>query len=81
MRLIFLDSGPLGLISNPGGRPRALQCWQWAMDRLTSGALLSVPGIADSEIRRELIRAGATTGLKRPDWLRAGLIYAPPRRP
>jgi len=56
MRLIFLDTGPLGLLSNPRGKPEADHCRQWAKDLLASGARLFVPEIADYEVRRELLR-------------------------
>jgi D-serine deaminase-like pyridoxal phosphate-dependent protein len=36
-----------------------------------------VPGIADDELRRELIRAGKTSGLRRLDAARAGFEFDP----
>ena len=36
-----------------------------------------VPEIADYEVRRELLRIGATTGLRRLDQVKATLDYAP----
>ncbi len=77
MRLVFLDTGPLGMISNPKGRPRAVQCQQWARGLLAAGVRVFVPEIADYEVRRELLRVGATAGLRRLDQVRAGLEYAP----
>jgi hypothetical protein len=62
MRLIVLDTGTLGLLTNPLARPDALACRQWAQARLASGARMIVPGIADYELTRELIRAGKTSG-------------------
>lgn len=78
MRLIFLDTGPLGLISNPRSKPQTLRCRQWAHDLLAVGGVrVIVPEIADYELRRELIRAGATAGLRRLDQVKAGLEFAP----
>jgi predicted nucleic acid-binding protein len=75
--LIFLDTGPLGMISNPRGKPRSLLCRQWAKDMVAAGAWVFVPEIADYEVRRELIRVRATTGLGRLDHIKAALDYAP----
>lgn len=77
MRLIFLDSGTLGMVTNPRRKPRNVQCEQWTRNLLAAGASVFVPEIADYEIRRELIRTGATSGLIRLDRLRIGFDYAP----
>lgn len=77
MRLIFLDTGPLGLMSNARGRPRADQCRQWAKDLAAAGVKVVVPEIADYEVRRELLRVGATAGLRRLDQVKATLDYEP----
>lgn len=77
MRLIFLDSGPLGLLTSPLGRPRADACRQWARDPLAVGVRVFVPEITDFEVRRELIRIGATAGLRRLDQVKATLEFSP----
>jgi predicted nucleic acid-binding protein len=77
MRLIILDTGTLGLLTHPRALPAALVCRTWAQDRLTAGARVIVPGIADYELRRELIRAGRASGLRRLDAARAGLEFDP----
>lgn len=77
MRLVFLDTGPLGLLSNARGKPRANQCRQWAKDLGAAGVRIVVPEIADYEVRRELIRLGATAGIRRLDQVQATLEYAP----
>ena len=65
MRLVFLDSGPLGLLTSPRGRPRADGCRQWAQDLLAAGVRVLVSEVADYEVRRELIRIGALEVLDR----------------
>lgn len=60
---VFLDTGPLGLITNPNRPPNAAACLQWAVDMMTAGHRLLVPAIADYEVRRELERAGKTRGI------------------
>ena len=77
MRLVFLDTGPLGLLSNPRGKPDAERCREWVRCLLTAGVRVFVPEIADYEVRRELIRAKKTAGLRRLDMVKDALDYAP----
>lgn len=77
--LVVLDSGPLGLLSNPttSGEPRDIRAW--ALGLLRDGSRLVVPEIADYEVRRELIRADKREGILRLDELTRGLAYEPLR--
>lgn len=77
--LVLLDSGPLGLLSNPttAGEPREIR--EWALHLLDAGATIVVPEIADYEVRRELIRAGKTNGVRRLDRLTEGFAFEPLR--
>src|SRR4051794_27175720 len=77
MRLVLLDTGVLGMLSNPRGQPRNDQCRQWARDLFLAGARVFVPEICDYEERRKLIHIGATSGLIRLDRLQDWLEYAP----
>ena len=75
--LIVLDSGPLGLLSNPTATGPGEQAQEWARDRISAGDQLIVPEVADYEVRRELIRAGKTQGIARLDELCTGFRYHP----
>ncbi|WP_419853632.1 nucleic acid-binding protein [Candidatus Poriferisodalis sp.] len=75
--VIVLDSGPLGLLSNPTPRGPGNDAWEWARAHAAAGASIVLPEIADYEVRRELVRAGRAAGLARLDELRAALSYAP----
>jgi predicted nucleic acid-binding protein len=77
MRLVVLDTGTLGLLTHPRVRPDTLACRQWAQALLAAGVRVIVPGIADYELRRELIRAAKTSGLHRLDVVRAGFEFDP----
>jgi predicted nucleic acid-binding protein len=77
IKLIVMDSGVLGLATNPNHTPESLACSQWLYQRLSEGALVFVPEVADYEVRRELIRANKTKGLLRLDALNAALNYVP----
>lgn len=76
-RVVLLDSGPLGLVTNPRLSPKSLECADWLQDLLAGGAEVVVPEIADYEVRRELLRAGKTEGLARLDDLGRALQYLP----
>lgn len=76
-RIIVLDAGPLGLASKPTRRPDADGCREWIRELDEKGARVVVPEIADYEVRRELLRVGATAGLRRLDRLEAALDYDP----
>jgi hypothetical protein len=68
-RLVILDSGPLGLASKPAGKPDADACRAWLSALEAAGVPVHIPEIADYEVRRELVRVGATAGLRRLDSL------------
>jgi predicted nucleic acid-binding protein len=64
-----LDSGPLGLLSNPLANPDAMRCHAW-LDRLTdNGHRVVMSEICDFEVRRELIRARLAQSIDRLDHL------------
>jgi predicted nucleic acid-binding protein len=77
MRLVFLDSGPLGLLSNPRGRSKSDKCREWVKYLAAAGVRVFVPEIADYEVRRKLIHIGATAGIRRLDQVKTTLDYAP----
>ena len=75
--LLVLDSGPLGLLSNPKQTGEAREAQDWARSHLAEGDRFVVPEIADYEVRRELLRADKQAGLNRLDELCIGLGYLP----
>jgi predicted nucleic acid-binding protein len=77
MRLVFLDSGPLGLLSNARGKPQPNHCRDWVNDLSAAGVRVFVPETAGYEVRRKLIHLGATAGLGRLDQVKITLDYAP----
>jgi predicted nucleic acid-binding protein len=66
-RLVLLDSGPLGLVTNPKASLETEACNLWLESLLATGTRVGVPAIADYEVRRELLRAKKTEGLERLD--------------
>ena len=76
-RIVLLDAGPLGLVSNPKPSQQNLACAAWLQRLLESGVRVIVPEIADYEVRRELLRANKQPGLMLLDTLAEALDYLP----
>ena len=76
-RAIVLDTGPIGLITNPNLSPQSVACNQWLQSHLKSDSRIIIPEIADYEVRRELLRANKKKGLTRLDSLCQRLEYLP----
>ena len=76
-RIVLLDAGPLGLVSNPKPSRQNLACSAWRQGLLESGVRVMVPEIADDEVRRELLRANKLPGLALLDTLTESLDYLP----
>ena len=72
MRIIILDTGPLGKITHPKADPAATA---WLTSLLSSGAAVRVPAISDYELRRELIRSGKPTSIVRLNQMEAALGF------
>ncbi len=68
-RVVLLDSGPLGLVTNPRLSPQGVACAEWLQSLMAERARVVVPEIADYEVRRELLRANKTEGVARLDAL------------
>ncbi|NQE35903.1 hypothetical protein E5S67_03665 [Microcoleus sp. IPMA8] len=76
-RIIILDSGPLGMVTNPQAKPPYLECQLWLDSLLQNGEMVILPEIADYEVRRELIRAGKERGIRKLDLFKKVLTYRP----
>jgi predicted nucleic acid-binding protein len=77
MKVVLLDAGPLGLVTNPKMSLEAAQSNQWLKTLLSNHIRVLVPEIADYEVRRELLRGGKTKGVQRLDALKATIGYLP----
>jgi predicted nucleic acid-binding protein len=74
---VFLDSGPLGLLSHSRRSAVAVSCEQWLATLLTAGRRVVVPEITDYEVRRELLRIGRSKSINRLDALAQTTEYLP----
>ena len=77
--IVLLDSGPLGLATNPRPNDEAARCAFWVRSLPTKGMLSAVPEIADYEVRRELLRAGKSSGARKLDRLKQVVLFVPLR--
>lgn len=75
--VIFLDTGPLGVLSSPLNTPTIVQARGWLGELQAAGRQVIVPEITDYELRRELLRAGKKRGIKNLNQLGRRLEYLP----
>jgi predicted nucleic acid-binding protein len=75
--VVVLDSGPLGLGSNPRTSAAVAAFRHWLQGCVRAGARVIIPEIADYEVRRELLRAKKTKGLRQLDLLTQSLEFLP----
>lgn len=77
MKHIILDSGPLGMVTNPRASGITLECQLWLEAQLQEGSIVLIPEISDYEVRRELIRANKPKSIQQLDRLKLVLEYTP----
>jgi len=53
--IVFLDSGVIGLLSNPNKRDQVLACENWLYGLLAKGVYVVSSDICDYEVRRNLV--------------------------
>jgi len=76
-RIVLLDSGSLGMVTNPRATPLCRECRLWLDSLEPRGYSVMLPEIADYEVRRELIRAGKVAGVIQLDVLKSVIRYLP----
>ena len=76
-RIVLLDAGPLGLVTNPNASHQSAACAEWLQTLASRRARILLPEIADYEVRRELLRANKVKGIERLDALARLLEYLP----
>lgn len=71
--VILLDTGIIGLVTNPRATPEGDACNAWLRRLLQAGLRVLVPDICDYEHRRGLLRVGKTNDLAKLDALKAAI--------
>ena len=66
-QVLFLDSGPLGLLTHPQRTEEVIAIADWISQCLLNGSRIVVPAIVYYELKRELLRAKKTFGIGRLD--------------
>lgn len=72
-----LDSGPLGLLSNPLASPETVHCHEWLDALIDGGHRVLTSEICDYEVRRELLRGNRARSIARLDDLMLQLDILP----
>jgi len=75
--VVFLDSGPLGLLSHTRRSPVTIACHRWLASLTAAGVRIIVPEITDYEVRRELLRIRRKAAIARLDALAQVAEYLP----
>lgn len=77
-QFIFLDSGPLGLLTHPRQTAEVAAVSDWVARMLESGRRVLVPAIVYYELKRELLRAKKPFSVERLDaFTRISSRYVP----
>ena len=69
---ILLDASPLSRVCHPR---LSLEITTWLFGQLRAGSEIIISEVADYEVRRELIRLGKKTSIRRLDALQQSLGY------
>jgi predicted nucleic acid-binding protein len=75
-QILFLDSGPLGLLTHPQRSTEVVAVTEWLSRCLLNGSRVVVPAIVYYELKRELLRARKSFSVARLD----ALVAATPGR-
>jgi predicted nucleic acid-binding protein len=76
-RFVLLDSGPLGMLTNPKATPLCEECRLWFNSLAAKNYEVILPEITDYEVRRELLRASKLAGVRQLDLLKTVITYLP----
>lgn len=67
LRLVALDTGPLGLVTHPKPSPEAAACLAWVASLVRDGVRVVIPAVGDYELRREYLLRDAIKALQELD--------------
>ena len=66
---IIRDAAPLSLLSKKQGHSQGDACKEWCLALEAAGSYFDVPGIADFELRLDLLRASRSEGVNSTRWI------------
>lgn len=70
IRLVALDTGPLGLLTHPRRSEDCDACYAWVEELLEARVRVVLPAIADYELRREYHQRNSMSALRNLDFFR-----------
>ncbi len=70
---VLLDTGPLGVLTNPSHTPARQAAGQWLAGLLSAGRRVLLPDVSDYELRRELLHRRSIQAVNRLDFLHTQL--------
>ena len=73
--IVFLDSGPLGLLTNPNSTQNVLNISNWVSACIAARHTICIPEIIDYELRREFTLMNKFKSLTRLDGYREQLEF------
>ena len=74
---VLLDTGPLGVLTNPNHTPTRHAAGQWLAGLLSAGRRVILPDVSDDELRRELLHGRSIQAVNRLDFLHTQLEPLP----
>ncbi len=75
--IVVLDTGVVGLITNPTRNAGADACRAWLKRLLAANVFVGLPDVVDYELRRELVLNDAVNALQALDALRSAIEVLP----
>lgn len=83
MTTVILDAGPLGLVTHTNPKNAdAVACARWLESLLSNeNVQVFIPEVADYEVRRSLLKIGATKAINKLNQLNSVLSYLPINTP
>ena len=75
--VVMLDTGPLGIVTNPQNSSETKGIREWLKCVLEAGHEVVIPEIADYELRRELVRISSSKAIVKLNELERELTYLP----
>lgn len=87
MKVVFLDTGVLGIVTHPGASAESKDCVSWMRTLLAAGVRICIAEVCDYELRREYVRRQrrdeeqAAVALSNLNALSAQLEYVPINTP
>jgi predicted nucleic acid-binding protein len=75
MKLVFLDSTPLSMLTDPRHSPQVVNIASWLISIIQSGEIVYLPESIDYELRREMVRGSKSGSIQKLNGLKNTCEY------